>query len=158
MTDPTTIRYQPDDYVCPFCGLLAGRFDELNDPDDIVARQSLAYARVSPMCWVDHPGNALVVPTDHVENLYRFTLAQTTAVFDLVRRVAIAMRASYGCDGVSIRQHNEPAGDQDVWHMHVHVLPRYAGDDLYLNHRQTRRVWLDERRPYAQRLRSALGS
>ncbi|MER5390020.1 RtcB family protein [Saccharopolyspora sp. NPDC002686] len=29
------------------------------------------------------------------------------------------------------RQHNEPAGDQDVWHHHVHVFPRYPGDDLY---------------------------
>lgn len=42
MTDLTTVSHQPDNYGCPFCGLLAGRFDELNDPDDVVARESLA--------------------------------------------------------------------------------------------------------------------
>lgn len=40
------------------------------------------------------------------------------------------MKAAYGCDGVSTRQHNEPAGDQDVWHYHLHVVPRWHGDAL----------------------------
>jgi diadenosine tetraphosphate (Ap4A) HIT family hydrolase len=44
------------------------------------------------------------------------------------------MKDAYRCDGVSTRQHNEPAGDQDVWHLHVHVLPRHQGDQLYLRH------------------------
>lgn len=66
------------------------------------------------------------------------------------------MRASYDCDGISIRQHNEPGGDQDVWHMHIHVLPRYTGDELYLNHHRSRRVSLDERCSYAGRVRSML--
>jgi diadenosine tetraphosphate (Ap4A) HIT family hydrolase len=50
------------------------------------------------------------------------------AIYDLVRR--IAMRHTYGCDGISTRQHNEPAGYQDVWHFHLHVFPRYHGDVL----------------------------
>lgn len=41
------------------------------------------------------------------------------------------MKQAFGCDGVSTRQHNEPAGDQDVWHFHLHVFPRWTGDDLY---------------------------
>ncbi|WP_342215965.1 HIT family protein [Nocardia brasiliensis] len=53
-----------------------------------------------------------------------------TAVHDVVREIAVAMRATHRCDGVSTRQHNEPAGGQDVWHYHGHLFPRYHGDDL----------------------------
>jgi histidine triad (HIT) family protein len=41
------------------------------------------------------------------------------------------LRRAYACDGTSLRQHNEPAGNQDVWHHHVHVFPRFTGDELY---------------------------
>ncbi|MCL6603676.1 MAG: HIT domain-containing protein [Paenibacillus sp.] len=45
--------------------------------------------------------------------------------------VAKALKAQYKCDGVSTRQHNEPHGNQDVWHYHLHIFPRYEGDNLY---------------------------
>lgn len=55
-----------------------------------------------------------------------------------------------------MRQHNEPDGNQDVWHFHVHVFPRYAGDNLYTNHENKRFVSLAERKVYADRLKAAL--
>lgn len=69
-------------------------------------------------------------------------------------RTAIAIRQSYRCDGTSTRQHNEPAGNQDVWHFHVHVFPRYAGDRLYATKPLKGFVTAERRRPYAERLRS----
>jgi histidine triad (HIT) family protein len=66
----------------------------------------------------------------------------------------LALKKAYACDGVSTRQHNEPAGGQDVWHYHLHVFPRFAGDDLYRS--GYRETTPDERRPYADRLREAL--
>jgi histidine triad (HIT) family protein len=65
------------------------------------------------------------------------------------------MKAAYGCDGTSTRQHNEPAGNQDVWHYHMHVFPRYAGDRLYLTQRAP--MAAEERASYAGRLRQELG-
>ncbi|NMM25617.1 MAG: HIT domain-containing protein [Phycicoccus sp.] len=56
------------------------------------------------------------------------------AVWDLTRRVAVAMRETFDCAGISTRQHNEPAEDQDVWHLHVHVFPRHQGVALYRRH------------------------
>ena len=49
-------------------------------------------------------------------------------VAHVVRRVALAIRTGYPSDGVTVLQNNEPAGDQDVWHLHTHVIPRYTGD------------------------------
>lgn len=67
--------------------------------------------------------------------------------------MAIAFKRVYGCDGVSTRQHNEPAGNQEVWHYHLHVFPRYVDDDLYDLTAQRRLTTPDERQPYADRLR-----
>ena len=58
-------------------------------------------------------------------------------------------------DGTSTRQHNEPAGNQDVWHYHVHLFPRYEGDALYASGRALMPV--QDRARYAARLRAQLG-
>jgi hypothetical protein len=80
------------------------------------------------------------------------------AVWDLTRRVAVAMRETFGCEGISTRQHNEPAGDQDVWHMHVHVFARKRGDQLYRRHGEASFVPPQERAPWADRLRDRLSN
>jgi histidine triad (HIT) family protein len=73
----------------------------------------------------------------------------------LTRRIAIALKEAFACDGTSTRQHNEPAGNQhDMWHLHVHVFPRYEGDNLYDS--SYRESTLDERRDLATRLQRVL--
>jgi len=151
------MSHQPPDYDCPFCGIQNGVFNEYNQPSDIVGDNDLAYARISPTWWPDNPGAALVIPKAHHENLYELPDDVGHAVWDLTRAVARAMRASYTCEGISTRQHNEPAGYQDVWHLHVHVFPRHVGDGLYVRHRESRHVTPAERAPYAARLRAEFG-
>jgi histidine triad (HIT) family protein len=41
------------------------------------------------------------------------------------------MKRAWGPEGISTRQHNEPAGNQHVWHYHLHVFPRWNDDMLY---------------------------
>jgi len=66
------------------------------------------------------------------------------------------MRVSYSCDGISTRQHNEPFGNQDVWHYHVHVFPRYENDNLYACRPQVEFASIEERISYTDKLRTAL--
>lgn len=148
--------HEPEGYDCPFCRIQEGVHNEHNQPGDVVAVTDLAYARVSPKWWPDNPGAALVIPRGHHENPYDISAEAGHAVWDLTRQVAIAMRASYDCAGISTRQHNEPAGNQDVWHLHVHVFPRHHDDRLYEQHLSTRWVTPSEREPYAERLAAAL--
>jgi histidine triad (HIT) family protein len=110
-------------------------------------------AFISPRWWPNNRGHVLVVPIRHYENLYDLPAKAGHAVHDLVRDVAIAIRRTYECEGVSARQHNEPAGDQTVWHYHVHVFPRYAGDKLYASTPSPDNEPAERRRPYAERLR-----
>ena len=148
--------HEPDDYECPFCRIQQGAHNEHNQPEDIVAVTDLAFARIAPKWWPANPGAALVIPRTHHENLYGIPSAVGHAVWDLTQQVAVAMRETYDCEGISTRQHNEPAGNQDVWHLHVHVFPRHVDDRLYEKHRSTRWVSSEERVPYAEMLSSAL--
>ncbi|HEX6684827.1 MAG TPA: HIT family protein [Candidatus Limnocylindrales bacterium] len=151
------LKHEPAGYRCPFCDLLAGRADGINTVDDIVLRTEHAAAFVAARWWPNNLGHVLVVPAEHHENLYSIPAEAYRAVGDLVREVAVAIRQTYGCQGVSTRQHNEPAGYQDVWHLHVHVYPRYQGDELYQSHPLADWASAEERQVYAGRLRAYFG-
>ncbi len=147
------MQHAPSDYRCPFCALVRGEYNANNAADDIVFRDEQVLARVAPKWWPDNPGSVLVIPVQHHENLYDLPAELGSALAELTRRVAVAMRETYGCQGISTRQHNEPAGNQDVWHLHIHVLPRFVGDRLYQRHDEARWVSAEDRRPYAALLR-----
>lgn len=151
------LTHEPGGYACPFCRIQQSAFDEWNQPSDIVAVTERAFARIAPKWWPANPGGVLVMPRTHVENLYALSPEGGQGVWDLTQRVAECIRSSYDCAGTSVRQHNEPAGDQDVWHLHVHVLPRHEDDRLYQRHDEARWVPASERAPYAEKLRVALG-
>jgi histidine triad (HIT) family protein len=85
---------------------------------------------VSPASWPNNPGHVVVIRTQHFENIYDLPAEIVGMLHAAIRTVALALKAAYACDRVSTHQHNEPAGNQDAWHYHVHVFPRYAGDSL----------------------------
>jgi histidine triad (HIT) family protein len=148
-------RHAPPGYDCPFCAVVHG---EERPPwtfrDDVVWHDGASTAWVNRRWWANNPGNVVLVPNRHVENVYELDRELAADVHETARRIALALKEAYGCGGVSTRQHNEPAGDQEVWHYHLHVFPRWEGDDLYRSaYRLTSR---EERRPYAERLRAAL--
>lgn len=148
--------HQPDNYHCPFCDLIAGKESELNRSRDIVFRNEYVTAAVAPKWAVNNPGHVLVMPNAHYENIYDIPDDLISEVYKAVKKLSITMRRAYKCDGISNRQHNEPAGDQDVWHFHVHVIPRYDDDKLYKMHGDTYSPTADETAAYAERLRTAL--
>ena len=143
-------NHAPADYDCPFCRTDLTRGSR---PVEILHRYERVTVRLNPKCWPNNPGGALVVPHDHYENLYDLPPHLGTPLQKAVRDTALAMKAAFSCDGVSTRQHNEPAGNQDVWHYHVHVFPRYWNDHLY----EMRGDWVDadRMREYADAIRAA---
>ncbi len=120
--------------------MVQGRFDEdvtWSGPDDIVFRSTNLMAFVSASQFSrapTYPGHVLLIPVEHHESLYDMPDDLLGAIAALRRRVALAF-SRMGAEGTSSRQHNEPAGNQDVWHYHEHVFPRYDGDDLYRQER-----------------------
>jgi histidine triad (HIT) family protein len=150
------IRHAPDDYDCSFCRVAGGGGGPLTQQAHVVLHTPEMTAFVASHWWPNNPGHVLVIPNTHVENLYEFPSALGGPLLDVTRHVALALKAVYGCDGVSTRQHNEPAGNQDVWHFHQHVFPRWTGDDLYVRHREKALAPDGERLERAAALRTAL--
>ncbi|MBH1980782.1 HIT family protein [Candidatus Saccharibacteria bacterium] len=151
------LSHQPKDYLCPFCDWLSGNETEYKQNSDIVFQNDKVTAFISPKWWVNNPGHVIVIPNHHIENLYSITDKELSEVYRTVKQVAVAIRNSYeNCTGTSTRQHNEPSGNQDVWHFHTHVFPRYENDKLYQNHEEKRFVEPSERKVYADVLRAYL--
>lgn len=143
--------HEPEAYVCPFCRNI--RDDESDLPLEILYRAEDVVVKVNPKWWPNNPGAALVIPVEHYENLYDLPDRLAVPLLRATRETALAMKAAFGCDGVSTRQHNEPAGNQEVWHYHVHVFPRFHHDDLY--RLDGTRATADSVQNYARRLRDA---
>ena len=108
---------------------------------------------INPM--PSNPGHTLVVPCTHIENLYALPDALAGPILAMAARVARAAKQTFRADGVTLRQNNEPASDQHLFHFHLHVIPRFAGDGTrfsappqLINH--------DEQQEMAARLRAAL--
>ncbi len=125
--------HAPDNYICPFCLLARGIENEhvLSVQSDVIYGDDVVTAFISSHQLPNNAGNVLVIPNQHFENIYDFPATLTVNVHRVVRAVAVAQKAAFACDGISTRQHNEPAGNQDVWHYHIHVTPRYENDGLY---------------------------
>lgn len=154
VTDASYV-HRPEGYRCPFCRVAAGEdlSGEHSKQSDVVFRDELVTAFICTAWWPENHGHVLVVPNARYENIYAITDDVLAAVQVAGKRMALALRATYGCDGTSFRQHNEPGADQEVWHYHLHVFPRYHGDQLYARTYERRNTTAAERLPYAQKLR-----
>jgi len=73
-------------------------------------------------------GHALVVPRQHIENLYELPDELAAPILSTAARVARAAKRAFDADGVTLRQNNGAASDQHLFHFHLHVIPRFDGD------------------------------
>lgn len=150
-------NHAPVKYDCPFCALVHCKESIQNQlrQTDIVLQTADVTAFMATRKYPNNQGHVLIVPNEHFENIYDLPLVLSSKVHALSRDIALAMKSEYQCDGILIRQHNEPAGDQNIWHYHLHVIPRYLGDDF--PHAEKVPFGAGERSQYAQKLRSRLG-
>lgn len=146
-------NHEPNNYICPFCLVVQGVENEhvLTNQCDIVYKDKYVTAFIGAGWWKNNKGHVIVIPNDHYENIYDLPDEVSARIHKVEKQVAIAFKKVYKCDGVSSRQHNEPCGDQDVWHYHLHVFPRYKGDNLYLTKRELSES--EDRIAYAEKLR-----
>ncbi|PTE11975.1 HIT family protein [Mesorhizobium helmanticense] len=86
----------------------------------------LAFMDVMPQ----GPGHTLVVPKAPSRNLLDADPTTLGPLFAIVQKVARAVKKTFGADGVTVMQFNEPASGQTVYHLHVHIIPRFEGVPL----------------------------
>ena len=146
-------NHAPPNYICPFCLIVNGIENEhvYTKQDDIIYKDEFITAFISAGWWKNNKGHVIIIPNNHFENIYDLPNNISAKIHAFEKKVAIALKKVYMCDGVSSRQHNEPRGSQDVWHFHLHVFPRYRNDMLYQTDPEMSHP--SERLEYAEKLR-----
>lgn len=75
-------------------------------------------------------GHCLVIPKKPSRNIFDVEPDSLAAVARTTQRLARAVKKAFSADGVTVQQFNEQAGGQVVFHLHVHILPRFEGVTL----------------------------
>jgi diadenosine tetraphosphate (Ap4A) HIT family hydrolase len=103
-----------------------------------------------------NPGHLLVVPTAHAASLADLAQRDGERVFAVAQRMAGALRASsLRCEGVNLFLADGPVAGQVVFHVHVHVVPRFRGDAVRFSWPRTQPS-RDDLNAHAAAIRAAL--
>jgi len=120
MTDPD----------CPFCAIVAGRLpsSQVYSDDEVIA-----FLDIQPLTT----GHLLVVPRVHAARLGALPEQVGARLFTTAQRLAAALRASgLPCEGVNLFLADGAVAGQEVFHVHLHVLPRNTGDGFAISARR----------------------
>ena len=75
-------------------------------------------------------GHTLVIPKFACRNLLDVDADGLSLVIRCVQKVAQAAKTAFSAEGITLQQFNEQAGGQVIFHLHFHILPRWAGIEL----------------------------
>jgi histidine triad (HIT) family protein len=115
---------------CIFCKIVAGELPAHKVYED---EETLAFLDIRP----SSRGHTLVVPKQHAAGLDDIGPESLTATTLAAQAVARQLRSKLQPDGLNMIQNNGAAAGQEVFHYHLHLLPRWAGDGASLGRRGT---------------------
>lgn len=108
---------------CVFCRIVAGEVPSTRVDED---ERTITFMDINPVSR----GHALVIPRAHTNDLGDTDPQDLAAVSLAAQRLAARVSGSLGADGVNLLVCSGPAAWQTVFHFHMHVIPRYAGDGV----------------------------
>lgn len=113
------------DDSCIFCRIANGEIPSATLYEDENFRVILDLGPASK-------GHALILPKEHYANIYELPEEKTAQAFVLVKKMAEKMKEVLNCDGFNVVQNNGTPAGQTVFHFHIHLIPRYEGDQVGL--------------------------
>jgi histidine triad (HIT) family protein len=114
--------YDPD---CLFCKIAAGEIPATRVRED---ERTIAFMDINPATR----GHLLVIPREHATDLLEVGADDLTACLLAAQELAARVKERLGADGVNLLNSCGRDAWQTVFHFHIHVIPRYAGDPLRL--------------------------
>jgi len=103
---------------CTFCKIVRHQLPASRVYED---ERTMAFLDIRPA----NEGHALVVPKNHHENIHEIPDEELASLFKIVKKVADGVKKGTHADGISIFQNNGTAAGQVVFHIHVHIIPRF---------------------------------
>ena len=114
---------------CIFCRIANGEIPAATRYEDENFRVILDLGPASK-------GHALILPKSHAANIYELSDEMAAKAMILAKKMATAMTAALKCDGFNIVQNNGECAGQTVFHFHMHLIPRYKGDQVGITWKQ----------------------
>ena len=113
---------------CIFCKIVAGEIPAHKVYED---DNSLAFLDIRPASR----GHTLVIPKQHAVDIYDISSDSLAATTASAQRVAHVLRSKLNPDGLNVFQNNGAAAGQEIFHFHLHLLPRWEGEPATLGRR-----------------------
>ena len=110
---------------CLFCKIAAGEIPATRVRED---ERTIAFMDINPATR----GHLLVIPREHATDLLDVGAEDLAACAAAAQELAVRAKTRLGADGINLLNSCGRAAWQTVFHFHVHVIPRYAGDPLRL--------------------------
>jgi histidine triad (HIT) family protein len=111
------------DEPCIFCKIVSKQ-----------APSSIIYEDEAVMVFLDirplNLGHTLVIPKTHYVDIFDIPEKELSQIHKVAKLVSFAIKKATAADGISIIQQNGKAAGQDIFHIHVHVVPRFEGQKL----------------------------
>lgn len=111
------------DNNCIFCKIANGEIPSKTLYEDERFRVILDISPASK-------GHAIILVKQHAANIFELSEEDAAAIYVVAKKVATAMKKVLNCDGINILQNNGEAAGQTVFHLHMHIIPRYEGDQV----------------------------
>jgi histidine triad (HIT) family protein len=104
----------------PFAKILRGEFPSYKVYED---DHTLAFLDIMPRA----PGHTLVIPKSAARNILDITQDDFAHVARAGHTIAQAAKRAFAANGITLMQFSEPASGQEVYHLHMHIIPRIDG-------------------------------
>ncbi|MFD1017763.1 HIT family protein [Thalassobacillus hwangdonensis] len=107
---------------CIFCKIIEGEIPSAKVYEDEDVYAFLDISQVTK-------GHTLVIPKKHVKNIYETDAETAEKLFARVPRIAEGIKQAFNPNGMNVLNNNEEAAGQTVFHLHLHLIPRYGKED-----------------------------
>lgn len=111
---------------CIFCKIIKGDIPSFTIYEDELFKVILDRFPASP-------GHALIIPKTHYQDIFELSEEAASALYPLAKKMATQIKEAVGAEGINIVQNNGEVAGQSVYHFHLHLIPRNAGDGVILN-------------------------
>lgn len=101
-------------------------------------------------------GHILIIPKEHIEDIYDLEPESAGRLFELTTRFASIIKRTFGNDGLNIIQNNGKAAGQTVFHYHLHMIPRYKDDNMQLGWECDEKVTVQELEEHANQIKNKM--
>ncbi|MBR4901886.1 MAG: HIT family protein [Victivallales bacterium] len=111
---------------CVFCKIIRGEIPCCKVyEDDLI----LAFLDIAPF----NIGHTVIIPKDHQNSITTLDEIYANRIIKIAPKIGVALMRTINAEGFNLFLNNGSVAGQTVWHCHMHVLPRFAGDKVVIS-------------------------